>query len=71
MELIPSLSTAILAGTVFAVLTLGLYVWSLVWAYRDAERRDRSGPLVALLVGVAAWPLGLIVWLVVRPAYPA
>ncbi len=67
MELIPSLSTVILVATFSTVLALGLYIWSLVWAYRDAERRDRSGPLVALLVAVAAWPVGLIVWLLVRP----
>lgn len=67
MELIPSLSTVILVATFSTVLALGLYIWSLVWAYRDAERRDRSGPLVALFVAVAAWPVGLIVWLLVRP----
>lgn len=44
-----------------------LYVGSLVWAYRDAEVRDKNGPLVALLVAIAAWPLGLIVWAIARP----
>jgi hypothetical protein len=35
---------------------LGLYVWSIVWAYRDAECRGKSGMLVSLLVMLVAWP---------------
>lgn len=45
-----------------------VYVGSIVWAYRDAEQRETNGLLVALLVALAAWPLGLIVWLLIRPA---
>ena len=44
-----------------------LYVWSLVWAYKDAERRGSSGPLVVLMAAIAAWPLSLIIWVFVRP----
>ena len=66
MELIPALSTIILAATCLTVPLLALFVWSLVWAYRDAERRRQSGLLVALFVAVAAWPLGLVVWMLVR-----
>jgi len=46
---------------------LGIWLWSVVWAYRDAEARGKSGCLVVLLVLLAAWPLGLIIWLVFRP----
>ncbi len=42
------------------------FVVSLVWAYRDAERRGSNGVLVCVLVAVAAWPLSLIVWLLIR-----
>ena len=45
-----------------------LYVWSVVSVYRDAERRGKSGVLVALLVALVAWPLGCLVWLLVRPS---
>ena len=44
-----------------------IYVWSLIWAYRDAERRGSNGLLVALLVALAAWPLSILVWLAIRP----
>lgn len=44
-----------------------LYIWSLVWAYKDAERRGSNGVLVCLLVALVAWPLGVVVWLLVRP----
>ena len=55
---------------VFAVISLvvlGLYIWSIVWSYADAEKRGKSGCLVALLVGLVSWPLGLVIWLVARP----
>ncbi|MDT7857308.1 hypothetical protein RQM47_11715 [Rubrivirga sp. S365] len=44
------------------------YLASVPWAYRDAERRGRSGPLVALGVGLVSWPFGLLAWLFGRPA---
>lgn len=48
------------------VLLLGLYIWSIVWAYNDAKKRNQSPVLVAIMVALLSWPLGLIVWLVVR-----
>jgi hypothetical protein len=36
------------------------------WVYRDAESRGKSGWLVILLV--LNFPVGLIAWLVFRPA---
>lgn len=51
-----------------AVLLLGLFIWSLVWVHGDAERRGKSGCLVAFIIGVfLAWPFGLLVWLIFRP----
>lgn len=57
-----SLIIVILIG----LLVLGLYIWSIVWSYRDAERRGVSGILVALMVALLSWPIGFIVWLVIR-----
>ena len=37
---------------------------------RDAERRGKSGCLVAILVFFLSWPLGLILWIVFRPEPP-
>ena len=53
---------ALIIGLVFFI----IYIASLVWVYRDAERRGKSGILVALLIAVISWPIGLIVWLIVR-----
>jgi hypothetical protein len=50
-----------------ALAGLALYVWSIVWAYRDAERRGKPGWLVALLVALLSWPVSLLVWIVFRP----
>ena len=39
---------------------LSFYVWSVVWSYADTEARGKPGCLVALLVALLSWPLGLI-----------
>ena len=49
------------------IVVLGLLVWSLIWAYKDAEKRGKSGWLVVLLVLLMNWPISLLMWLVFRP----
>jgi len=51
----------------FVIGLLCVYIWSIVWAYHDAQARGKSGCLVVLLVFLLSWPVGLIVWLVFRP----
>jgi hypothetical protein len=51
----------------FSVAMFVLYVWSIIWAYGDAEARGKPGCLVALLVMLLSWPIGLILWIVFRP----
>jgi len=43
-----------------------LWITSLVWVYRDAELRENNAALAVLLVLFVAWPLSLIIWLLVR-----
>ncbi len=50
-----------------AVLIAIVYVYSIIWAYGDAEARSKPGCLVALLVAFLSWPLGLLLWVVFRP----
>jgi hypothetical protein len=57
----------LLIGLAFVALFLGIFVWSLVWVYGDAERRGKSGCLITLLVFLVSWPLGLLIWLCARP----
>ena len=54
-------------GIILALVVLVLYVWSIIWAYKDAELRGKPGWLVALLVALLSWPIGLLVWLLFRP----
>ncbi len=57
-------------GQIFSIVVLvfaALWIWSIVWAYRDAERRGKSGVLVALVVALLSWPISLLLWLVIRP----
>jgi len=59
-----------LGGVIFGLLAIGmlcLYIWSIVWAYSDAEARGKSGCLVVLLVVFLSWPLGFVAWLIFRP----
>ncbi len=49
---------------------IALPLFTSIWAYGDAERRGKSGCLVAILVFFLSWPLGLILWIVFRPEPP-
>lgn len=51
----------------FALPIFVVYLYSIFWAYGDAEKRGKSGCLVALLVFLVSWPVGLIIWLIFRP----
>lgn len=51
----------------FLAIILMLLVASLIWVYRDAEKRGKSGVLVVLLVLLLDWPISLLLWLVFRP----
>jgi len=55
---------------VVALAFLAVLVWSLIWVHGDAEKRGRSGCLVAILVFMVGWPLSLVLWLVARPDEP-
>lgn len=44
-----------------------IYLWSIGWAYRDAQARGKPPFFVALLVMFGGWPLGLIIWIALRP----
>lgn len=57
---------AIIVAIILGLLFFALYIASIIWVYRDAERHGKSGILVALLVALISWPIGLIVWLIVR-----
>ena len=62
---------AVVGFSLFFVLLIALFVISLVWVFRDAELRGKSGLLVALMVALLSWPIGLLVWIVFRPNLPS
>lgn len=53
------------SGFTFLIYT-ALWVAALLWVYRDAERRGRVGCFVTLMV-MFFFPLGLLLWLILRP----
>jgi hypothetical protein len=52
----------------FYLLVFVIYIGSVIWAFADANSRGKSGCLVALLVLLLVWPVGLVIWLLIRPA---
>jgi len=52
---------------ILIIILLLFFLWSVIYSYTDAVQRGKSGCLVALLVALLSWPIGLIVWLVFRP----
>ncbi len=55
-------------GVLFLIGLLALYLYSVLYSYRDAKARGKSGLLIALLVAFVAWPFGLLIWLLARPS---
>ena len=43
-----------------------LYTGSLAWVFRDAGRRGYHPWMAVMFVMVAAWPLSLFVWVLIR-----
>lgn len=61
-------SPIVLPGLALVTLVyFALVVWTLIWTYRDANARGKSGCLVTLVVFLLSWPIGLLVWLIFRP----
>lgn len=59
--------TAFVVGCIIlGAILCAAYLAIVVWAVADAERRGKSGCLVALLI-IATGPIGLIAWLLFRP----
>jgi hypothetical protein len=44
-----------------------LWIGTGIWGYGDGYQRGKPPLLVAILVMFAAWPIGLVAWLVFRP----
>jgi hypothetical protein len=57
-------------GYIFQFCCAGMFfvfqILSTFWAFRDAQRRGVGGCLIALLV-FFTWPLGLVLWVLLRP----
>ncbi|MCP5530351.1 MAG: hypothetical protein H7A44_07900 [Opitutaceae bacterium] len=51
-----------------ALVSVLLFVISIIWIFFDARKRGKSGLLVALLAALIAWPLSLLIWIALRPA---
>jgi hypothetical protein len=52
-------------GMCFGILMMTLYLVSLVWVYRDSEKRGKTGCIWLLLV-FFTWPFGLIAYYLLR-----
>jgi uncharacterized membrane protein YhaH (DUF805 family) len=46
---------------------IALFIFSLVWVYRDANDRGKSGLVALLLILLTGWPFSFIWWFWLRP----
>ena len=68
MEFLEGLGIAALIGLgIVGIIFLVAYIWSIIYAYNDAERRGWNGLLIVLLVAIVSWPISFIVYLIIRP----
>jgi hypothetical protein len=49
------------------LILLVLIIWSMVWAYTDAQSRNKPGCAVALFIFLL-WPISLLIWIIFRPS---
>lgn len=54
-----------MGGLCFALLMMISYVVSLVWVYKDSEKRGKTGCLWLLII-FFTWPFGLIAYFLLR-----
>ena len=59
-------TAAIIIAIIVGLIFFAIYIASIIWVYRDANSRGKSGILVALLVALISWPISLVIWLIVR-----
>jgi len=52
---------------VIGLISVMIWIYILVWIYRDAEERGRSGVKWVLIALICGW-LGCLIWLLVRPS---
>ena len=64
-----TIGVALVGAVIIAV--IGLLICSLVWIYRDAEARGKSGWVVALFALFFKWPVSLLLWVIFRPQISA
>ena len=59
-------------GPVIVVIPLEIilfcgFIWSLVWVYRDASKRNKNPSIAIVFLLVAGWPISLLFWHWLRP----
>ena len=58
-------NTVLITGICISALLMILYIVSLVWVYKDAKKRGKTGCLWLLIV-FFTWPFGLIAYFLLR-----
>ena len=50
-----------------AITIIGLSIWSFIWLFRDARKRQKNGFLAIVFILMTGWPLSFIWWMWLRP----
>jgi hypothetical protein len=49
------------------ILIIALSIWSFIWLYLDAKRRNKSGILAITFILITGWPFSFLWWFWLRP----
>ena len=49
------------------IILLGCFIWSLIWVYSDACKRNKNPLFAVVFILVAGWPYSLWCWHWLRP----
>ena len=52
---------------IFWLAILALYIWSAIFVWKDAQARNMDNAVLWLILTLVIWPLGFIIYLIVRP----
>jgi len=58
------------AGVVLpiAIALVLISIWSFVWLFKDAHKRNKNGLLAIIFVLITGWPFSLLWWFWLRPS---
>ena len=52
----------------FFIAIIGFFIFSIIWIYKDSQKRNKNGFIAALFILLTGWPLSFLWWFWIRPS---